>query len=149
MFLGAKEPRKPLIKILKVEDLKSDQIVAKIKKELAGTLCLASPQKASEGTSKTAPKSAESKQKIQVKLEAPEAVPQVGESEPEDIEEEVIIDCDSTITQTDISALGSDSRVIIVQEASRGVFTRERREKFINMTRSDLAKKEKLEKRLR
>ncbi|XP_019766192.1 longitudinals lacking protein, isoforms J/P/Q/S/Z isoform X8 [Dendroctonus ponderosae] len=156
---GSKEPKKPLVKILKVEDLKSDQVVARIKKELAGTLSfgkpdLASTQKSSEG--RPVQKSAERvgvKPNFQIKLEVPEGTQMVElqheQSEPEDIEEEVIIDCDSTITQKDISALGSDSRVIIVQEATRGVFTRERREKFINMTISDLPKKEKFEKCLR
>ncbi|ENN73542.1 hypothetical protein YQE_09793, partial [Dendroctonus ponderosae] len=156
---SSKEPKKPLVKILKVEDLKSDQVVARIKKELAGTLSfgkpdLASTQKSSEG--RPVQKSAERvgvKPNFQIKLEVPEGTQMVElqheQSEPEDIEEEVIIDCDSTITQKDISALGSDSRVIIVQEATRGVFTRERREKFINMTISDLPKKEKFEKCLR
>lgn len=165
-------PRKPLVKILKVEDLKNDDIVARIKKELASNLTfgktdsIVTPQVSKNTLNVISEtifiKHPQIKQEELVS-EAPvdgtdadnEDTNADNESQAEVVEQQapaemgdVIIDCDATITQEDISELGTDSRIIIVQDkGGRGVYSRKRREKFLKMTLADLpAKKEKIEK---
>lgn len=179
-------PRKPLVKILKVEDLKNDDIVARIKKELASNLTFGKTdsivsQKTAENKSEAFyftpqvskntlnvisetifikhPQIKQEELVSEAPVEGTDADNEDADNEPqaEVVEQQVpaaeaddvIIDCDATITQEDISELGTDSRIIIVQDEGRGrgVYSRERREKFLKMTLADLpAKKEKIEK---